>query len=265
MTHKTSGQSLHGTSCISQRTPRDEWSDESRVRPHNSDAIGRVENYAERTRIRLSRYLKRYKQSIRRTAHYSGSPIRFYSAGLGLQCEWRIERLANPCTERHVSRKERHATSDPTKVGCPHDNSDATERVENYAERAWIRLSGYLKTYKRNVRRTAHYSGSPIRFYSARLGLQCEWRLRRMANPCTERHVYRKERHATSDPTKVRSVLTTTATRLDASRTTRSDQHGLDCQDICRGMKGASVEPHTTQAVRFGSIRLDSGYSANDA
>jgi len=117
MTHKTSGQSLHKTSCISQRTPRDAWSDESTFSPHdNSDATGRVENYEERTWIRLSGYLKMYKRSVRRTAHYSGSPIRFYSAPLGLQCEWGIRRLANLCTERHVSRKERHATGDPTKV-----------------------------------------------------------------------------------------------------------------------------------------------------
>jgi len=58
-----------------------------------------------------------------------------------------------------------------------------------------------------------------------------------------------------SDPQKRRSVLTRTATRQDASRATRSDRNGLGCQDRRRGKTGASVEPRTTQAIRFGSFR----------
>ena len=64
---------------------------------------------------------------------------------------------------------------------------------------------------------------------------------------------------------KRRSVLTTTATRRDATRATRRGQNGLGCQDSWRGMKGAWVELRTTQAVRFGSVLFGSACSVNDA
>jgi len=95
-----------------------------------------------------------------------------------------------------------------------------------------------------------------VRFGSVLFGLQCEWRLRRLANPCTTRHVFNAYltqnamQREWSD--KSNAVLTT--------RATRSGQNGLSCQDSWRGISGASIELRTTQAVRFGS-----GCCVNDA
>ena len=97
-----------------------------------------------------------------------------------------------------------------------------------------------------------------VRFCSAGLGLQREWRLRRLANPRMARHVFNAfltERDVTRViRRKRRSVFTTRATRRDASRATRSGQNWVGCQDRWRGIKGASVELRTTQVVRFGSV-----------
>ena len=93
-----------------------------------------------------------------------------------------------------------------------------------------------------------------VRFCSARLGLQCQWCVRRLAIPCTTRHVFnaylaenvtRREWCDKSDA----SVLTTTATRHDATTATWSGQNGVGCQHSWRGINGMYVELRNTQAV----------------
>jgi len=146
----------------------------------------------------------------------------------------------------------------------PHDNSEATWRVERDAERSkWSRQSGYLKRYKRSVGKTALYSGGPIRlgtvlFGSARVAVRMTPKASGQSlhdTSCineylTDNETLRERSHESC------SFLTTTAKRRDASRATRSDPNVLDCQDRWRGINGASVELRTTKAVGFGSVRI---------
>ena len=95
-----------------------------------------------------------------------------------------------------------------------------------------------------------------VRFGSVRVGLQCEWRLMRPANPCTTRQVFntyltenatRREWYDENDA----SILTTRATRPDATRATRSGPSGVGCQDGWRGLNRTYVKLRTTLAVNL--------------
>jgi len=146
--------------------------------PHNNSYVtGRVESDAERMKwIRLSGYVKRYKRCVRRTAHNSGGPIRFGPDQLGSGCSVNVTWGVWPIPEWHVmylmriSQTMQRDESVPTKATLsPHDNSDATGRVKSDAERSkWIRLSGYVKRYKRCVHRTAQTQA--VRFGSVLIG-----------------------------------------------------------------------------------------------
>ena len=176
--------------------------------PHNSSEVTwRVESNAERSKwSRQWGYLKRYRRRVGKTAHYSGGQIRFCSVlfGSARVAVWMTPKASGQSLH-DTSCINVYLTENETRL-IPHDSSEVTWRVESNAERSkWSRQWGYLKRYRRRVGKTAHYSGGQIRFCSAQLGLQCEWPLRRLANPCTTRHVLmsisQRTRRGECDPT----------------------------------------------------------------
>jgi len=104
--------------------------------------------------------------------------VRFGSVRLDTVCSLNEAKGVWPNSPRHViclirtSQRSGRDESDPTKaMFSPYHNSDVTGRFESDAERSeWIGLSGYVKRYKRSVRRTAYYSGGRIRFDSVLFG-----------------------------------------------------------------------------------------------
>jgi len=96
-------------------------------------------------------------------------------------------------------------------------------------------------------------------FGFVRLGLHCEWRLRRLANPCTTRHVfnaYLTENAMRREWSHESMLIPHNKSDRDVSRATRSDQNLLGGQDRWRSINGASVELRTTKAVGFGTVRV---------
>jgi hypothetical protein len=166
--------------CTSHRTRRDE-SDPTKARPVLTTTASR-RNASRATRSDQNGLgcqdmwigINGASVELRATQAVRFGSVRFCWTRHGLQCEWRIRRLANPCTNVTYLICTSHKTRRDESTLSPHDNSDATGRVESDADRSqWIRLSGYVKRYKRCFRRPAHSSGGPIRFGSDRIGSGC--------------------------------------------------------------------------------------------
>jgi len=166
-------------------TTRATWCDTSRMRS-DQNGVGCQDSW---------RGINGASVELRTTQAVRFGSVWLCSAQLRLQCKWRLRRLANPCTTCHVfnvylaenaTRWEWSAESNA--------QSSRQERIWRDASRATRGDQngvGYQDSYRDTNRASIKLRWSDsVRFWSARLGLQCELRLRHLANPCTTHHVF---------------------------------------------------------------------------
>ena len=156
--------------------------------------------------------------NVRKTEHYAGCRILFGSPRFAVRMTQK--RLTNPCTKRQLFIM--YLAKNVTRRVTPrkHDQSSQQRRDGTRPERSkWIRLWRNINGASVQLRTTQAVRFGSVRFCSAGLGLQCEWRITRLANPSTERHIFniisQTTRRDEIDRTKICSVFTTTATRED--------------------------------------------------